>query len=820
MRVPTKSDYAAYRVSDTKYTDIPYDRELSWPEWTIGGGTLYQRFDLHLPTTPRPLNGYPVAVWMHPNGQTKTVSPGGGVDNNVLQPLLAAGFAVAAIEFRHPVTNKAEVPQYMDAYNDPGRAVQAVRAACSAFGLNAKRVGAVCQSRGSLMFYACLFDDLADPYADTYAGTQSSKVSALWIRNGQTLHRSATAAELFVLPAERAAFVATNPDNPEMRDALLLLAESDYFPKVYLSSEDAYHVGLQTAATVTASYVHYPDMLKELRDRYIALGQGSLVQAFDAVPDETAFVGMPAWLSASLLSEEAEVTNFYVRGANRVHRDVGTGPDTPVFTPKLKLDLTSDELASIKALANGHPLRVAVEAQLEAEGTPITSAGAQAVLTKHHDEIAANGKTGKGGVLEFIAGEHEFTSLLASKWSKLTARGAKGGTILKLKHTLTSGQEGALIEFRNDFDQSNSVSGIGEVSNLCLSGDSANAAAGAIEHGVWLPEAVDTDDSIVMTNTLIADFSGNGLDIGKKHNQFRGQNIKSVDNKGYAVKLNKTSDVKIDMLGAGRSGLGQIYAIDCASLQITKFDTWTPGAGKFTGLYAANFESCRLLRMVQGEIQGILNFDGDNSTVGNATRYQTCGNMVLAANLKISPETHAGTQYTGGGGAITYDTLVRMRSASGVHFGFCTFGGSSGELSAEELAAQPKYIWDIAQKGGGAASEKGYAVVTSCDLLHNDRTVSTDAPQTAFKLHWAKDPATIVWRTDKPGELKILPTATSQVNLLMLTGVVQNISRAKYPLCYLGQNDANKLTDAGTTFPVPAAAGTLPAGYSWFVVLW
>lgn len=294
---PAAGDFASYQESATKYVGIPWDTG-SWSEVTLGGTTLFRVLDLYLPSGTPPAAGWPVVCWFHANGTSRVITPGSNTDTNFLQPHLAAGFAVAAIEFPHPHTNKDALGgSYLTAYDGPGKAAQMVRSLGPAFNLDRSRVAAMCVSRGSLAYFACFRPDLADPYGDTYQKRQSSRFSALCVYNGQTLHRSATAADMFVIPADRPTFLASQPDDPTLLNAVTLAGSSDHLPRLRLRSENTYANELRSAAYVLADYIHYPDMARVLKEVYATRGFAGIVQDFQGTSN--AFSGAPEWFAAN-----------------------------------------------------------------------------------------------------------------------------------------------------------------------------------------------------------------------------------------------------------------------------------------------------------------------------------------------------------------------------------------------------------------------------------------------------------------------------------------------------------------------------------------
>lgn len=296
---PTLSSISAYQTSSTRWVDVPYDSDSkAWPEPTFAGATWYPRMDIYLPAGIAPAGGWkkPV-IYTHANGATKSIPSGGSVDVKLLQPLLAAGSPVFAVEFPHPaLLRAASWAGAMDAYNYIGRAVQRIRSLSAALNIDATKIGAVTRSRGSLALYTALRDDL-QATVGTHQQKQSSQIQAFWCVNGQTVHRSQTACELFVIEADWPEYLAANPDYPELLNAVDLVFSAYQVPFMHLVNNDAYTNSPQPWESVG---VHHPDMFRVLKERCTAIGYGSKVTDAPSTAGDDEFVGMPAYFAAKL----------------------------------------------------------------------------------------------------------------------------------------------------------------------------------------------------------------------------------------------------------------------------------------------------------------------------------------------------------------------------------------------------------------------------------------------------------------------------------------------------------------------------------------
>ena len=301
---PTLAQLEPYRTSATSWVDVPYDSDsMAWPEPTAGGATWYPRMDIYLPASAAPVGGWKTPVmYCHANGSTKSIPAGGSVDVKVLQPLLAAGSPVFSVEFPHPALLRAVGwAGALDAYNYIGRAAQRIRSLSSALDIDATEIGAVTRSRGSLALYTALRDDL-QATVGTHQQMQSSQIQAFWCVNGQTVHRSQTACELFVIEPDWPEYLAAYPDYPELLNAVDLVYSADQVPYMHLVTNDPYY-NAPVAANLVG--VHHPDMFRVLKERCASIGYGSKVTDAPGTAGADEFLGMPAYFAGAVALAQA-----------------------------------------------------------------------------------------------------------------------------------------------------------------------------------------------------------------------------------------------------------------------------------------------------------------------------------------------------------------------------------------------------------------------------------------------------------------------------------------------------------------------------------
>jgi acetyl esterase/lipase len=133
--------------------------------------------DLYLAKAQEPT---PLVLYIHGGGFR-------GGDKRSLNPaearaLLGAGFSVAAINYR--LTDAAPAPA---AYLDCARALQFLRHNAKRWNLDPERVASTGGSAGAgTSMWLAFHDDLADPKSDDPVARQSTRLSCIAVRNGQS----------------------------------------------------------------------------------------------------------------------------------------------------------------------------------------------------------------------------------------------------------------------------------------------------------------------------------------------------------------------------------------------------------------------------------------------------------------------------------------------------------------------------------------------------------------------------------------------------------------------------------------------------------
>lgn len=258
--------------------------------WFEIGRDMKQDFDFW-PVRPG-ARRQPLIIFAHPGGITKTVRVEEDPDeignyDKLMKPARAAGFAVASIEFRHPVSNDNIVPP---PHEDIITAIQFMRSRAAELGIDADNIFLMGSSRGTLTSWTGLQDDRIKPASKNKAKRQTSLVNAVFVYNAQTTYRGQEMADLFIVPAERRVYVASwraeHPQDPLFGSAIGSVTPDD--PPIWLNHEAAFFNHPIHAVDMTN---HHPDFGPALCAAYVAAGIGDRCQAHDLVAPDDKWVG-------------------------------------------------------------------------------------------------------------------------------------------------------------------------------------------------------------------------------------------------------------------------------------------------------------------------------------------------------------------------------------------------------------------------------------------------------------------------------------------------------------------------------------------------
>lgn len=160
---------------------------------------VIQRFDLwaaDTPSAPRPL-----IVFAHPARKSEDLAPGDVLDQQMLSPALSRGYAVASVEYFHPlvsVDKKRVADSLADIRQDDiAQAVQYFRHHATLLNIDPANIFLVGQSRGSLVVLSGVLPDRQVPGAPDWRA-QSSAVRAVFSYQSQTSYETQEIADTFI----------------------------------------------------------------------------------------------------------------------------------------------------------------------------------------------------------------------------------------------------------------------------------------------------------------------------------------------------------------------------------------------------------------------------------------------------------------------------------------------------------------------------------------------------------------------------------------------------------------------------------------------
>jgi hypothetical protein len=296
-------------LPDSETDGICYETPASepatyhWREMSDGGAKLYLSFDFFKPGTAAQDPKRPLIVYFHPNGVKSHLVYPKQMWKNIVQPAMAQGWAVATVEFRHPVADAyLEDPEgagsftqglaYSPTY-DTGYAMQFLRANAARLDIDPDRLFALGYSRGSLALWQSLQTELASrdyPY--------SSVARAFYGYQAQTTYQCAEYGTAFIMKDnagvnDRAAFITDcKADNPRYREfgSTLQSVSADTTLPMMLRYADPFYLDGAGAVKLNTWWAiqhynrplypdrpdlwddteHYPDMGAALRQAYQA----------------------------------------------------------------------------------------------------------------------------------------------------------------------------------------------------------------------------------------------------------------------------------------------------------------------------------------------------------------------------------------------------------------------------------------------------------------------------------------------------------------------------------------------------------------------
>lgn len=457
--MPTLADLAPYQTTVegfTAYKGVPWGGAFgvaAWNEPTLGNALTQPMMHVYMPNVAAPVDGYPVAMRTHANGSTLDIAEGAaGMWTLLVLPLLAQGYVVITIEFRHPVPNVALGAPH----NDVGMALQFARGLHSALDLDRNKFHCYATSRGTLAVWQGCADDLSAPADPCYAKRQSSKFKSAWCIGLQPTYRNAEYINKLVAPADRAAMLAAPQyaDDPAWGSIVALIAAGKTPPHIccvheaaYVAALPDYTVGTRTRAALEADdalRLHNPDGGKWLREVMAAAGHADKVVICDQQTGNTAQMqDAAAWFK--MIDDNPGMTAAEARNAVLIRRMGGSlhylaqdgvggyvSPTAP--TPVTTLG------AAVGAVVEG-----SYGYANRSSATPLGASMAQTNAALRPTLAALNGGTRRGFAMDAV--DDEWRVLLANTTVDVyayTSTGVVTGASARTstRYTLTTGKVG------------------------------------------------------------------------------------------------------------------------------------------------------------------------------------------------------------------------------------------------------------------------------------------------------------------------------------------------------------------------------------------
>ena len=309
MAAMAQPDDGATVLANTWQPECSCFRRLVWgPETWFDASypaTFQQDFDFW-PVT-RGATNQPLVIWAHPGGGVKHIKPESNPDeptlyDRIILPAKAAGFAVASLEYRHPVHNDNIVPV---PHNDIGLAVQSLRNMAPELGIDPNNIFLVGGSQGTLVVWQAQQPDLQVPGAVGAAG-QSSLVNAVYAYNAQATYRGRENARWFLVPEDRESYV-TDWKTKHPQDDLFGSAAGSVHrrsPPLVVKHELPYY---RRQVTEAEAIPHHPDAGLKLCEAYRKAGIGKRCQNFDNIPKADDYKGYIEFFISHLRAPSTKV---------------------------------------------------------------------------------------------------------------------------------------------------------------------------------------------------------------------------------------------------------------------------------------------------------------------------------------------------------------------------------------------------------------------------------------------------------------------------------------------------------------------------------
>lgn len=293
LQAPAAQAQSTQSIEEYWRPDCSCYRRIDWgPETWFDAtypATFKQDFDFW--PVSRGATNQPLVIWTHPGGGVKHIPVQSDPSNptlydKIILPAKAAGFAVASIEYRHPVHNDDIVPP---PHWDIGLAVQSLRNMAGELGIDPNNIFLIGGSQGTLNVWQAQQVDLKTAGASGAAG-QSSLVNAVYAYNAQATYIGTENAKWFLVPEDRKAYLRDwrrqHPQHTLFGSAASSVHPNS--PPAMLKYEFPYYHRLVTYAEAIK---HHPDAGLKICDAYRKARIAHRCQSFDNVPKQDDYKG-------------------------------------------------------------------------------------------------------------------------------------------------------------------------------------------------------------------------------------------------------------------------------------------------------------------------------------------------------------------------------------------------------------------------------------------------------------------------------------------------------------------------------------------------
>lgn len=254
---------APWRIGTTRWRNARWGAK----DWLENAINYSQVVDIDIPEGTPPPGGWPCLGRAHAAQGVHTVPDGSSIDTMVRSVALANGIAFITFAGQHPYLSATpevmpdDVPEFWAWFQQ----------LAPYLGIDPHGISFFTQSRGSMVLEAALRNPLVDP-------------ELMWCINPQFSYRPLVGYNtLLATPADIAAALAAEPDDPRQNSAFLEVATAARVPKLVALHEGAYWQRKISFAEYGVWSTHTPDQGLYFRDEYKKRGMQDRIVVADQV---------------------------------------------------------------------------------------------------------------------------------------------------------------------------------------------------------------------------------------------------------------------------------------------------------------------------------------------------------------------------------------------------------------------------------------------------------------------------------------------------------------------------------------------------------